>query len=137
MTLKSAGYILNKRSESMFKRFKNIKLKWIIVHLIITLAYPAAKAVRAQGDKLRLFTDAMTIIGALLIVIGIFYSFSLHGDFDRISYVFQRGISKNVVKPYEDMQKENEEKRENSFNYPLFLGILYIIASAIIVYAIL
>ena len=81
----------------MFKRFKNIKLKYIIIHLIVTLAYPAARAFRADKNRLMLFTDAMTVIGALLIVLGVFYGFYLRGDFDRTSYVFQRGAVRNGI----------------------------------------
>ena len=121
----------------MFKRFKNIKLKYLLTHLVVTLAYPAIRAARAEAHRLQLFTDAMTIIGALLILIGIFYSFILHGDLDRTKYVFSRGFAKGIVKPYDVYEREEEKSREDAFNYPLWLGILYIAASAVIVYAIL
>ena len=116
----------------MFKRFKNIKLKILLTHLIITLAYPAAKAFRAEGNRLLFFTDALTIVGALLIIIGIFYSFALHGDFDRVTYVFHRGFSKNIVKPYEEVQKELKANREDSFNYPLFTGLLFLAVAGVL-----
>ena len=118
----------------MFRRFKNIKIKYLLVQLIITLAYPAARAYTAENNKLLLFTNAITIIGALLLVLGIFYSFFLHGDFDRTSYVFQRGLSKGIVKSYEAFQEDSKQNREESFNYPLWLGILYLVVAAIITF---
>lgn len=119
----------------MFRRFKNIKVKYLIIHLIVTLAYPAARAITATKNKLQFFTDAITIIGILLILIGVFYSFYLHGDFDRTSYVFQRSLSRGgIVKPYEAYQADSKQRREDGFNYPLYLGILYIIVSAILAY---
>ena len=122
----------------MFKRFKNIKLKYIIIHLIVTLAYPAARAFRADKNRLMMFTDAMTVIGALLIVLGVFYGFYLRGDFDRTSYVFQRGAVRHGIMPdFETFHKNAEEKREDSFNYPLFLGIIYLAVSAVIVFGFL
>ena len=122
----------------MFKRFKNIKLKYLLPHIIVTLAYPAVRASRAESNGLLLFTDALTIIGAVLIILGIFYSFILHGDFDRVSYTFQRGLIRNgIVRPFEDVQRDKQKDREDSFNYPLWLGILYIIVSAILAYTVL
>ena len=121
----------------MLKRFKNIKPGVIIAHLIITLAYPAIRAFTAEGSKLLLFTDALTIIGALLIVIGIFYGLALHGDFDRVGYTFMRGVKSSAVKDYSAFQADSKERREESFNYPLFLGIVYIVVSVIIGYGIL
>ena len=118
----------------MFNRFKNIKIKTLLIHLIITLAYPAARALTAAQNKLGLFTDALTIIGGLLIVIGIFYNFYLHGDFDRTAYVITRCASGTVQKPYAEYQKDKNKDREESFNYPLYLGILYILVSAAISY---
>ena len=121
----------------MFKRFKNIKLKYLLTHLVVTLAYPAIRAARAEAHRLQLFTDAMTIIGALLILIGIFYSFILHGDLDRTKYVFSRGFAKGIVKPYDVYEREEEKSREDAFNYPLFLGVVYLAVSAFIAYVLL
>ena len=121
----------------MFRRFKNIKIKWLIVHLIITLAYPAARGITAPRNGLQMFTDAMTVIGALLIVLGVFYTFYLKGDFDRSAYIFKRGFERGIVKPYEAYVQDNQEKREESFNYPLFLGVIYIAASVVIAYGFL
>jgi hypothetical protein len=120
----------------MFKRFKNIKLWVIVAHLIVTLAYPAIKASISEYNRLLIFNDALTIVGLILIVIGLFYSFVLHGDFDRTKYVFMRGLNRESS-PYGKYSQDSERKREDSFNYPLFLGIIYVAVSLIIAYAIL
>ena len=118
----------------MFKRFKNIKLWVIVAHLIVTLAYPAIKASISEYNRLMIFNDALTIVGLILIVIGLFYSFALHGDFDRVKYVFLRGMNRESSR-YENYNRNSEQKREDSFNYPLFLGIIYVVVSIIVAYA--
>ena len=133
----------------MFKRMKNIRPGVLIVHVIVTLAYPAVKAFRAANNRLLLFTDAMTIIGALLLIGGILYGMVLHGDFDISSYYLQRGVrsvwgffarrgeEKEQQKPLDLFLSEAKEKREESFNYPLFLGIVYLLAAALIAFVFL
>ena len=121
----------------MFKRFKNIKITVLITHLIVTLAYPAVRAARAAGNRLQLFCDALTIVAFILIAVGVMYSFVLHGDFDRVKYVMGRGLSRGIVKPYDVYEKEEQKNREDDFNYPLWLGILYLIVSVIIAYCLL
>ena len=118
----------------MFKRFKNIKLRVVIRHLVITLAYPAIRAFSAESNRLMLFCDALTIVGLVLVILGIFYSLALHGDFDRTKFVFLRGLNR-TSSPYEKYSKDSEQKREDSFNYPLFLGLFYVLGSVIIAYA--
>ena len=120
----------------MFKRFKNIRIPTLIVHLIITLAYPAVKAYISERNRLLIFTDSMTIVGVLLILVGVFFHLYLKGDFDRTAYTLRRGVasSDKIVKPFEDFQKDKNEDREEAFNYPLCLGILYIIISVIVSY---
>ena len=63
-------------------RFQRINPRVLIVQIIITLTYPAAKATISSFNRLLIFTDAMTIIAFLLLIAGIFYSLYLHGDFD-------------------------------------------------------
>ena len=121
----------------MFKRFKNIKLTALIGHLVVTLAYPAVRSARAEGNRLLLFTNALTIISLLLIVVGIFYSFILHGDLDRARYTFSRGLTNGIVKPFDVYEKEVKKDREDAINYPLWLGILYLIVSAVLAYCVL
>lgn len=131
----------------MFKRMKNIRPSMLISHLIITLVYPLAAALRAEQNRLLVFTDAMTIVSLLLVIVGIIYSLVLHGDFDVSNYYLQhsgRSIARRfAVRRGAQMQQEEDiakfisdarEKREGSFNYPLFLGIVYLLAAVIIAY---
>ena len=119
----------------MLKRFKNIKLNVLAIHLIVTLGYPVVKAITTEGNKLTIFTDALTIVALIIIVLGIFYSFVIHGDFDKVRFVFLRGLVRGERTPYNQYDTETEKKREDAFNYPLFLGIFYFIVCAIISYA--
>lgn len=131
----------------MFKRMKNIRPSMLISHLIITLVYPLAAALRAEQNRLLVFTDAMTIVSLLLVIVGIIYSLVLHGDFDVSNYYLQhsgRSIARRfAVRRSAQMQQEEDiakfisdarEKREGAFNYPLFLGIVYLLAAVVIAY---
>ena len=133
----------------MFKKFKNIRPALLISHLVITLGYPAAKAFASPRNRLLIFTDAMTIVALILVILGILYAMVLHGDFDISSYYLQhgarsaryaftrRGAEEQEKKSIDEFILEAREKRENSFNYPLFLGIVYLIASLVIAYGFL
>ena len=99
-----------------------------MTHVIITLGYPAARAFIAEQNKLQLFSDAMTITGMVLIIGGLIYSFVLHGDFD---------IGGFVMTNFGKYKAKQEAARMKTFNYPLFLGILYLIVSAVIAYGFL
>lgn len=105
--------------------------------MIITLGYPAAKAIVTEGNKLQVFTDAMTIIAMVLLIGGVVYALILHGDYDIAGFIVKRGANSKEELNYQSYKKEQKEKREEAFNYPLFLGILYLAASAIIAYGFL
>ena len=115
----------------MLKSLKNINISTLIIHIIITLAYPVIKVSISSANKLLIFTDTLTIISFLLIILGIFYSMSLKGDFDRTKYLLNKTFMKNNKEPSAFLEDE-QQKREASFNYPLFLGIIYLIVAIII-----
>jgi len=121
----------------MFKNFKNIKVPTLLTHLLVTVAYPVYKAVSSEEKKLLVFTDTMTIIGLLLIVAGIIYSLYLHGDFTISSYLLKKGVDKRMNKSYDAYKTDSIQKREESFNYPLFVGISYFLISLLISYTLL
>lgn len=120
-----------------YLKLKNIRLRVLLVHLIITLGYPLARAVTAERNRLQLFTDAMTWVALVLLIGGVVYGMVLHGDFDISSFVFRRGARKNAEQSYSAYRENQKEEREEAFNYPLFLGIVYLIASAVIAYGVL
>ena len=122
----------------MFKRLKYIRLRHLLSHMIVTLAYPAVKTVASPNNRLQVFTDAVTIIALILIIGGVIYSMVLHGDYDLSGYVFNRGIGKEKQKKsFEAYKKDQKQRREEAFNYPLFLGIVYLLASVVVSYLIL
>ena len=108
-----------------------------MTHVIITLGYPAARAFIAERNKLQLFTDAMTIIAMVMIIGGIVYALALRGDFDISAFVMRRGMKRDDTQNFQKYKDDRNKKREASFNYPLFLGILYLIVSAVIAYGFL
>ena len=123
----------------MFQRFKNLKAKPLLTHLIITLAYPLAKAITSESKKLLVFCDVLTIVACVLLLAGVVYSLALHGDFDIAGFALKRGIHANdpVPQTYDAYRKDRKEKREDAFNYPLFLGLVYVAVSAFIAFALL
>ena len=120
----------------MFKRFKNIKPSTLLIHLIVTLAYPAAKAALAPVNQLQVFIDVMTIIALMLLFIGVFYSLFIRGDYDISGFFLRRGM-KQGEKNFDAYESDMKEKREAVFNYPLFLGLLYLIVAALVAYTVL
>lgn len=126
-----------KGSIVMLKRFKNINIRVLISHLIVTLAYPAVKAYVSESSRLLVFTDAVTIIAYILIIGGIVYSLYLHGDFDISGFFLKRGAKSDENKNFDAYMTDRKEKREAAFNYPLFLGIVYLIAAVVISYCFL
>lgn len=133
----SAAQQLPKLGKAMFKNLKKIKTGPLLTHLIITLAYPAAKAFISSAHRLMIFTDAMTFVSLVLLAFGLLYSWYLHGDFDLSGFLLKRGVQRGAMQSYQDYIAEQKEKREEAFNYPLFLGLVYLAAAIIIAYGIL
>ena len=116
----------------MFRSGKKPKPGTLLAHLLVTLAYPAARALRApEGSRLLVFTDTLTIIAMVLLVCGVVYALILRGDLDISEYIFSRGLARGG-KSFEAWKADKKEEREEAFNYPLFLGIVYLIVSAVI-----
>ena len=108
--------------------FKNLKIKSLLIDLIICLTFPIVKAYSSTNNKLLIFSDICTIIGFLCLLFGVINSLILHGDYDVTSYIMQRTIHKNSQN-FDSYKKDKEEKRKDSFNYPLLCGIILIIIS--------
>ena len=132
----------------MIKKLKNIKPRMLLTHVVISMGYPAVRALLAQENRLMLFTDALTIVGLILLVVGIIYAMILHGDFDISTYLLQRGLRSFKFGPRrgeaadpnqspQEFLQEAREKRADAFNYPLFLGILYVLVSVVIAFCFL
>ena len=128
-----------------FLNVKRIKPRLLIVHIIVTALYPAARAFFSPAEtRMRLLSDSLTIIGALLLVFGVIYQLYLLGDFDVSAYALKRGFKRRGPEvPLADAQQdtfeayvaEKKEKRLESFNYSLFLGAIYLLISLFIALA--
>lgn len=121
----------------MFKKLKKIKPRLLLIHQLITLGYPAVRAYVSPVNRLQIFTDAMTFIALMLLIGGVVYALALHGDFDISSFVFKRGTRREDKQSFQAFKEDLEQKRQEAFNYPLFLGIVYLIVAALIAYLIL
>ncbi len=117
-------------------KLKYIRIRPLISHVGITLIYPAARAIVSKNNRLLIFTDSLTIISVILLIGGIVYTFVLHGDFDISSFLLMRGVRKEAQKPqsFDAFFADRKAKREEAFNYPLFLGIVYLVVSIILAY---
>ncbi len=106
-------------------KLKNIRLTNVIIVSMFILTYPLLKSLTSEGNKALIFLDAMTITSLGMVIFGVIYNLYLKGDFDASKFVIQRNLfRKNTT--YETYSANEQEKRKDSFNYPLFLGIVYL-----------
>jgi hypothetical protein len=120
----------------MKKRLRKIKPAVLLTHVLITLGYPVMRGITAESGKLLAFTDALTIFGCVLLIAGVVYALYLRGDFDISSFEVRRGVKKGS-KSFDAYMSDRKERRDAAFNYPLFLGGMYVLISIILAYAFL
>ncbi len=108
-------------------KFRNIKAKDLIINLLIAFLWPIVSALRSKHHILA-FSDACTFTGLAFLIIGLVNIFILSGDFDITGYVAQRALSKDK-KEFSDYMEQQENKRKESFNYPLFSGIILLFSA--------
>ena len=111
--------------KKIFGSFKNIKLRTMLIVVPLTLAYPVGKALISSENRLMIFSDTLLIISLLLLAFGVLFTFARHGDFDITRYIFHRGVDRNT-KSFEEYKKDREAARSETFNYPLFFGLIYL-----------
>jgi len=123
----------------MKERLKKIQVRTLLIHVVITLAYPAVKAGISAYNRLLIFTDALTIVAAVLLIGGVLYALYLRGDFDVTSFVMKRGLrgKREEGQSYQAYKDDRKAEREEAFNYPLFLGVVYLAAALILAYGVL
>ena len=115
-------------------RFRNLRLRPLLVHVIVTLVYPVFRALAAEKNRLLIFSDALTVTGLVMVIGGVIYALFLHGDFDISAYFLKRGVQREPKQSFRAYLFDVYEKRESAFNYPLLVGLLYLAASAFIAY---
>lgn len=116
--------------KKLFESFRNINWKTVAVFVPVSLAFPVIRAIIADMNKLAVFSDVLFITACILIVIGIFFSFYKHGDFDMTKFVVKRALDTNP-KDYPEYMKDQIAQRASLFNYPLFFGIVYLLLSIV------
>ena len=115
---------------------KKIKVRPLLIHLIVTLIYPVFRACTAEKNGLMLLTDALTVTCLVMIIGGVIYALFLKGDFDISRYLMKRGVQKEPKQSFNAYLFEVYEKREDAFNYPLFVGLLYVAVSAVLAWCV-
>ena len=111
--------------------FRNFKLSGFLPNFIIAMAYPAVRALSSEASRLLHLVNAMTVIGLVMIILGVLYNLVLKGDFDITRFIADRAM-KHTQKGYKAYKEDREDEREGSFNYPLFVGIILIAASIVL-----
>ena len=128
---------MKNRLKKLKNSFRHIKPRPLITQLIVTLIYPVAKAAISEQNRLLIFTDSLTILASAMLIAGIVYSLVLHGDFDISGYMLRRGFRKQEKQSFDAYMEDKKREREEAFNYPLFLALVYFAAAVFIAYIIL
>ena len=86
-----------------------------------------------SSNKLVVFSDSLFITSLILIALGVISVFIRFGDFDITGYVFRRGVKKDV-KSFREYKKDKEDERKETFNYPLFFGLVFLLVSGLVAF---
>ena len=119
--------------KKIFGSFKSIKIRTLLIVIPLTLAYPIIKACISSANRLMIFSDTLLIISLVLLAFGVLFTFARFGDFDITRFIFHRGTDKNA-KSFQDYKKDREDVRKETFNYPLFFGLIYLAVSLFIAF---
>ena len=111
-------------------RFRPFKLKALLPYLSIAIIYPVISLITAD-QKLLKFIDAMTITGAVFLILGIIGNLTRHGDFDITEYIARRSLRRGGMKSFSAFREDKEEKRKDSANYPFLTGLILLAVSAV------
>ena len=113
-------------------KFRNLDLKKLIAYLFVAMAYPVLSCVSSADNRLLRLINGMTICALVFIILGMFNLLVLHGDFDITAFVATRFFYRDKAKNYEAYKSDRDDDRKQGFNYPLFVGLLMLIASVIL-----
>ncbi len=113
------------------KMFKNFKFTRLIPSLIIMLAYPTVKTIISE-QKVLVFSDTALLMSLCMIIVGVIHNLYLKGNFDNTSFVINRFVNREKSQSYESYMNDLKERRKDSFNYPLFAGIIGILISVLV-----
>ena len=129
----------------MSENFRKTLLRYVIttvvaaaVTVFLIFAFGFDKAVD-PADKYRILTDSFTIPGAILTMIAVLIRISKEGIFDGISYALRYAGSTlipflGIAKPesyYDYRQKKKEKGRIQGYSFLLYVGIAFLVISAV------
>lgn len=109
-------------------KFHNFRLSSFLPHLFIGAVYPLYKYL-SGGRSLLDGINALTFSGLAFLLIGVFVSMILHGDFDITAYVAGRALHKKGSKDYRAYKQDKDEDHAAGFNYPLLTAFVLLAAA--------
>lgn len=104
-------------------------IKRLIITYFVAMIYPVFKGVTEHS--LLPITDSTFIMSLILLAFGLINNIGRLGAFDSTIYMFKRNFQ-HYDKSYQVYLADVKEKKKDSFNYPLFLGILLLITSIVV-----
>lgn len=110
--------------------FKNFKISHFLPNFIVSMFYPLLRLVTGGEKGPIACLDAMTVLGLMGVLIGIINNLYLHGDFDITRYFMLQKLNKSKV-PFDKFIADERAKEKGSFNYPLLIGLLFLVISFI------
>ncbi|MBQ6492504.1 MAG: DUF3899 domain-containing protein [Erysipelotrichaceae bacterium] len=110
-------------------KISNFRLKNFLINLLVCFMYPILRYV-SNDNSLRAFSDACLIIGLFLALVAVAVFLFMAGDFDITGYIASRAFGKNQ-EDFDTYKDKQNEKRKDSFNYPLLCAVVLIITSYI------
>lgn len=107
---------------------KKEHLKRLAIIYVIAMIYPIFKGIKE--NSLMPVSDSTFIMSLTLLIFGLLSHVGRLGAFDSTIYIFKRNF-KHYEKTYDVYLEDIKEKKKDSFNYPLFLGILLLITAIV------
>ena len=104
---------------------------------LISLEYAGYNSELAMIDKYRLLSNAFTIPGLLLLMVGCLIAVSTSGLFDMLSYGFQRALRafipghKAGSESFYDYKTRKSEVRFSGYSFVLITGAVFTAISVI------
>ena len=124
----------------MLRKINRIHPRVFLTYVVISLVIPVIRMVIADHGKLQVFTNTLTIIGLVLIIAGLFYGMDTRGEYDLHGWsrwtIYLRK-NKDGTQRVQEFKDAMTERKNAYFNYPLFLGVLYLIVSGVIAFGLL
>lgn len=124
----------------MLRQLNKVHPRVLLTYVLVSLVILVVRAVIAQNGRLYSFTNTLTVIGLILTVAGIFYAMDLRGEYNLFGWTNLTNRlrkQKDGTQRFQEFREAMTETENAHFNYPLFLGILYLIVSAVIAYGFL